>query len=91
VDAIYLVGHDRSTGSSSICRNDDASVEETTDDGGTGAGGLGERDSLRVQSRIAVVVAEVETTHDGDRRGRLYGGDEAVVVVGAWERCRGCR
>lgn len=45
-------------------------VEDTPYDCGTGAGGLGQRDALGVEGRIAVVVGEVEARHVGQARRR---------------------
>lgn len=40
-----------------------ASVIQAAHDGGTCAGGFGERDASRVESLVAVVVGEVEARH----------------------------
>ena len=60
-----LVSDDRPTSGSSIGSDDYASVVDAADDRGAGAGGFGERNASRVESRIAVVVGEVEAGHDG--------------------------
>lgn len=42
-----------------------AIVIDTADNGRSGAGGLGERHALGVESEVAVVVGEVEARHGG--------------------------
>lgn len=64
--AAYLVSDYGPAGCSGICCNDNAAVEETADNGGSGAGGLGEGHTLGVEGGIAVVVGEVEAGHGGD-------------------------
>ena len=58
-----LVSYYRSAGGSCVGGDDHAAVVETSDDGGSRRGGFGERDTLGVQRKIAVVVAEVEAGH----------------------------
>ena len=70
-----LVGDNGATGCSCVCGDDDAAIVETADNGGSGAGGLGQRHTLGVQGEVAVVQREVESRHiDGacvcERRGR---------------------
>ena len=56
----YLVCHYVPARCSCICCNDNAALEQTSHDGGSRAGSLGERHALCVQRSIAVVVGEVE-------------------------------
>lgn len=58
-----LVRDDGTAGCACVGGNHDAAVEETADDCGTRAGGLGQRNALCMESRIAVVVREVEAAH----------------------------
>lgn len=62
----HLVCYYRAAGRTGICRNHDAAIKETADNGCSCAGGLGKRDTLGVEGRIAVVVGEVEAAHGGD-------------------------
>lgn len=50
-----LVGDDRATGCSCVCGDDDAAIVKTADNGGSGAGGLGQRHTLSVQGKVTVV------------------------------------
>lgn len=59
----YLVCYYGTAGGSGICGNDDTSVVDATDDGGSCAGSLWQGDTLGVESEVAVVVGEVEARH----------------------------
>lgn len=61
--AAYLVCYYGTARGTSICCNDDAAIEKTSDNGCSGAGGLWEGQALGVERRIAVVVGEVEARH----------------------------
>lgn len=63
VGAAYLVCYYGTAGGSGICCNDNTAIEETADNGGSRACGLGERHALGVKGDIAVVVGEVEAAH----------------------------
>ena len=63
---IYLVGYDRPRGSACVGGNDDAAIVEAADNGGSGGGRFGERNSASVEGEVPVVVAEVEARHRGD-------------------------
>jgi len=62
----YLVGDDRPGGRARVGGNDDSAIVEAADNGGSGGGRFGERDSTGVEGEIPVVVAEVEARHRGD-------------------------
>ena len=62
---MYLVCYYGPAGRACVCSNYHAAVEETANNGGSGARGLGQRDALGVEGRIAVVVGEVEAAHGG--------------------------
>lgn len=59
----HLVSYDGATRRSGICGDDDTSIVESADDGGTSGCGLGERNASGVESDVSVVVAEVEARH----------------------------
>jgi hypothetical protein len=63
----YLVCYYGTAGGTCVCRNDDAAVEETSDNGGSCAGSFWQRHTLGVEGCIAVVVGEVEAAHGGAR------------------------
>ena len=54
--SVYLVCDYGTAGSTSVGSNDNASIVESADDGGTGGCGLGERDASGVEGEVAVVV-----------------------------------
>jgi hypothetical protein len=60
----HLVCYYRTAGGPCICCNHHAAVEQAAHDGGSCACRLGQRDTLGMEGRIAVVVREVEAAHD---------------------------
>lgn len=66
LSSTYLVCHYGSRGSSCVRSYDDAAVENAANDGGSGAGGLGQRHSASMESPISLMMTEVEARHDGD-------------------------
>jgi hypothetical protein len=94
----YLVCYYGTAGGTCVCRNDDAAVEETSDNGGSCAGGVWQRHALGVQGGVAVVVREIEARHVGMRMdfvvkewGRLWRGSLMLYMslVSAYLRRRG--
>ena len=81
----YLVCYNGTAGSSCVCCDDYAAVEETAHNGRSCAGRLGQRDALGVESRIAVVVGEVEAAHGVGVRCRwrrgVFAAETACIVV----------
>lgn len=63
VDEDHLVGYDRAGGCSGVCCDNDSSIVETANDGGTGGSSFRKRYALRVKREVPVVVAEVEARH----------------------------
>lgn len=60
---MYLVCDYGTAGSTGVGSNDNTSIVESADDGGTGGCGLRERDASGVEGEVAVVVGEVEARH----------------------------
>jgi hypothetical protein len=60
---VYLVCYYGTAGCSCVGGNHNSSIVYAAHDCGTGASRLGKRDTLGVQSCIAVVVGEVEAGH----------------------------
>ena len=54
--ATYLVCYYGTTGGASVGCDDNTSIVESTDDGGTGGCGLGKRHASGVKGKVAVVV-----------------------------------
>jgi hypothetical protein len=54
--AIYLVCYYGTTGGASVGGDDNTSIIESTDNGGTGGCGLGKRHASGVEGKVAVVV-----------------------------------
>jgi hypothetical protein len=54
--ATYLVCYYGTTGGASVGGDDNTSIVESTDNGGTGGCGLGKRHASGVKSEVAVVV-----------------------------------
>ena len=60
-----LVCDNGTGGRSGVSSDNDATVKDTADDGGSGAGGFGQRDAFGMEGSVAVVVGEVEARHGG--------------------------